>query len=98
MSIHDAELSDIYVDENGKLWRCVMTCAEPTVTFEAVEGYLQSPPSPYQNVHGVAQIGLSSPQPSLVHPRKSGGVSGAMWNGWKRIYRKDASPLTAAER
>jgi hypothetical protein len=31
MRAHDAATGDIYVDENGKLWRCIATCKEPTV-------------------------------------------------------------------
>jgi hypothetical protein len=31
MRVHDAAIGDIYVDENGKLWRCIATCKEPTV-------------------------------------------------------------------
>jgi hypothetical protein len=31
MSVHDAVTGDIHVDKNGKLWRCIGTCKEPTV-------------------------------------------------------------------
>jgi hypothetical protein len=31
MKVHGAATGDIYVDENGKLWRCIATCKEPTV-------------------------------------------------------------------
>jgi hypothetical protein len=31
MRPHDAATGDIYVDESGKLWRCIATCKEPTV-------------------------------------------------------------------
>jgi hypothetical protein len=66
MSVHDALPSDIYVDEHGKLWRCMSICNEPTRYFQEVESAGHSPQS------------------------KSGGVSGLMWNGWKRIYRPEA--------
>jgi hypothetical protein len=69
MSVHDAQPSDIYVDANGKLWRVVMTCSDPTVTVEEVE----------------AETGASTPGKG----RRSGAVSGAMWLGFKRIYRPE---------
>lgn len=37
MSVHDAKPGDIYVDGTGKLWRCMATCDEPTVTMQEVE-------------------------------------------------------------
>jgi hypothetical protein len=89
MSTHDAELSDIYVDENGKLWRCIMTCSEPTVTFEAVEGYLPTPLGVINQMMAAQNVPMYPLQPSLIHPRKSGGISGAMWQGWKRVYRPE---------
>lgn len=86
MAVHDAELDDIYVDKQGKLWRCVMTCHEPTVTFEAVEGYV---PSSNPAIHGAAQAMVSyPPAPQIVKPQQRGGISGLMWDGWKRIWRK----------
>jgi hypothetical protein len=67
MSVHEAEPGDLYVDHDGKLWRVVSVCGEPTVTVEEVEN------------------------PSPRHPpvRRSGGVSGGMWMGWKRIHRPE---------
>jgi len=70
MSVHDAELGDVYVDDAGKLWRVVGICGEPTVIAQEVETL--TPESPV---------------------KKSGGVSGFMWNGFKRIHR----PLKAKE-
>ena len=35
--MHNAELQDLFLDENDKLWRVVMTCTHPTVTVEEVE-------------------------------------------------------------
>lgn len=67
MSVHDAELGDIYVDHNGKLWRVTMTCAEPTVQVEEVE----------------------RPDQTRSAMKRSGGVSGGMWMGWKRIHRPE---------
>lgn len=37
MSVHDAELGDIYVDGAGKLWRVIAICGEPTVRVQEVE-------------------------------------------------------------
>lgn len=64
MSVHDAELGDLYVDESGKLWRVVALCGEPTVHVQEVESL--TPDSPV---------------------KRSGGVSGFMWSGYKRIHR-----------
>lgn len=91
--MHDAELSDIYVDAEGKLWRCIATCSEPTVSFEAVEGYVQQPPNNMNAAAGQAVAGLYiSPQAAIIKPKKTGGVSGAMWDGWKRIFRPESAP------
>ena len=65
MSVHDAEPNDVYVDEDGKLWRVLGTCGEPTVIVQEVEPL--APDSPV---------------------KLSGGVSGLMWRGWKRIHRQ----------
>lgn len=91
--MHDAELSDIYIDAEGKLWRCIATCNEPTVSFEAVEGYVQQPANNINAGAGQAVGGLYiQPQASIIKPRKTGGISGAMWNGWKRIHRPEPAP------
>jgi len=66
MTIHDAEPGDIYVDDSGKIWRCISICPEPTVKFVEIE-----------QTQG-AQARLS----------RDGGVSGLMWKGWRRIWRK----------
>ena len=87
MSVHDAEPGDIYVDDQGKLWRCYMTCHEPTISFEEVEGYV---PNPLANQGAAQAIAYAPPLgPQIIRSRKTGGVSGVMWNGWKRIWRKD---------
>lgn len=87
MSVHDAELDDIYVDGAGKLWRVVAICHEPTVTVEEVEGNL-----PTRSEYGgaaQAMIGMMPPSwPSIIKSRMSGGTSGFMWDGFKRIWRK----------
>jgi len=64
MSVHDAEPNDVYADADGKLWRVVGVCGEPTVIVQEIE--TQTPDSPV---------------------RRSGGVSGLMWQGFKRIHR-----------
>jgi hypothetical protein len=43
--------------------------------MEAVEGELVTP--------------TEVPQPYLHHDRKTGGVGGLMWNGFKRIHRPE---------
>lgn len=88
MTVHDAEPSDIYVDANGKLWRCVSTCSEPTVTFEEVEGRTQAPPDQMMAQAMQAAQYRSPPAPPIIKDRRSGGVAGLMWQGWKRIHRR----------
>lgn len=66
VAMNDPEPGDIYVDHDGKLWRVVGVCGEPTVHMQEVE--TTSPESPV---------------------RREGGVSGYMWNGFKRIFRPD---------
>lgn len=94
MSVHDAQPADIYVDKQGKLWRCVGICHEPTAIFEEVEG--RTPDPPEWASAGVGGTGFYPDHVFLSHgPRKveiirarvSGGVTGLMWEGWKRIYR-----------
>jgi streptogramin lyase len=68
MSVHDAEPQDIYVDAQGKLWRCIGMISEPTALFEEVEAEALN-----------------------INRRQYGGVSGLMWNGFKRIYRRGES-------
>jgi len=65
MTLHDANLGDIYRDETGTIWRVFATCAEPTVHVEMLTA-----------------DGLSNPV------RKSGGVSGFMWNGFVKLEPK----------
>ncbi len=90
MSVHDAEPGDVYVDGLGKLWRCVMICTEPTVTMEEVEGHTVAPFDP-------AMVGIAAQQyhppgaPPIIRDRRSGGVGGLMWDGWKRIWRKEGA-------
>lgn len=78
MSVHDAELDDVYVDEQGKLWRVVALCGEPTVHVQEIE--TSTPESPV---------------------KRSGGVSGVMWRGWRRIHRplkQKPEPVNATRR
>lgn len=75
MSIRDAQPGDVYADHDGKLWRVVGTCHEPTVIVREVERPACAT-GPFE--------------------QRSGGVSGAMWNDWKRIFRP--VPLTAGQR
>lgn len=90
MSVHDAEPGDVYADKQGKLWRVMGVCHEPTVTVEEVEGRLS--PSPYDGLGGVQIghiVGGGTVSPSIVKARMSGGTAGQMWEGFKRIWRKD---------
>lgn len=89
MSVHDAEPCDIYVDKQGKLWRCIGVNKDPTVLFEEVEGRTPDPPSPYNNVVSSQAINSNGypPKVEIIKTRLNGGVGGLMWEGWKRIYR-----------
>ncbi len=62
MSVHSADLNDLYADADGKLWRVIALCGEPTVTVQEIES--ATPESPV---------------------RQMGGVSGAMWLGFKKL-------------
>lgn len=80
--IHKAEPGDIYADPNGTLWRVVATCHEPTVCVEAVEphGVIgKMKPGELYNVNDEANSF------EFIRERMSGGVSGFMWHGFKRI-------------
>lgn len=84
------ELSDIWVDDNGKLWRCIATQAEPTVTFEEVEGRV--PQANFQQQQQALQYGQQNSQLNayispIIKDRKTGGVSAAMWDKWRCIFR-----------
>lgn len=90
MSMQDAELFDVYVDDSGKLWRVIAVCRDPTVTVEEVEpsGH-SSDPGPYyrDSMIGVGVSTLTVPG-TFIRKRMDGSVGGAMWNGFKRIFRK----------
>ena len=59
--IDDPHLGDIYIDPQGKLWRCVVRVYEPTVTFEEVEGRTLSQGDCYRVLGGgQGQLGLQS--------------------------------------
>lgn len=90
MSVHDAEPWDVYVDSAGKLWRCVGICREPTVIFEEVEGRTPEPRNEWALSQAAAMANVNcTPAPTpIIKDRKAGGVTGLMWQGWKRIYRK----------
>lgn len=78
MSVHDAKPNGIYADENGKLWRIIDVCPEPTV-----------PNAPFQENLGAAQgrVGNIMPPASLDKQRKPSGIRALMWNVWERIFR-----------
>jgi hypothetical protein len=52
MSVHDAKLNDLYVDGDGKLWRVIGICGEPTVIAQEVESL--APESPVTKRGGVS--------------------------------------------
>jgi hypothetical protein len=52
--IHDAEPSDIYVDEAGKLWRVVGVVGEPSVIVEEIE--TKTPDNPVRKNGGVSGL------------------------------------------
>lgn len=53
-SVHDAQPSDVYVDDSGKLWRVVGVCGEPTVIMQEVE--TAEPESPVRKNGGVSGL------------------------------------------
>lgn len=70
MSVHDARPGDVYVDADGKLWRVVSVCDQPSVTVEEIERDPERPPLP-----------------AGMKIRRSGGVSGLMWQNYERIWK-----------
>jgi hypothetical protein len=71
MSVHDARPGDVYVDSNGKLWRVVWVCDQPTLSMKAIEPESCA---------------------SVSERKAEGAITGLMWNGFKRIYRKAETP------
>lgn len=51
MSIHDARAGDLYVDKDGKLWRVLWTCEEPSLGMVEVENRNDSLP-PKRTIEG----------------------------------------------
>lgn len=51
-NIRDAELDDIYIDGDGKLWRVIAICGEPTVHVQEIES--KSPQSPVTKLGGIS--------------------------------------------
>ena len=84
-----AEPMDIYADANGKLWRVVATCHEPTVTLEEVEpsGHTSDPPADLPT-GAQTWIGPIGPvKGSFIRRRMNGGMRGLMFNGFRRVLR-----------
>lgn len=75
--VRDAQVGDVYVDQHGKLYQVTKTWREPTVSMKRYlvsrddAAYLGSDESP------------DNPGEQIMH----GGVSGLMWEGFRRIYR-----------
>lgn len=95
-TIHDARPGDIYADAEGKLWRVITTCREPTVTVEEVE---PSGHTSYLAQQAPQAVYISQPG-EFIRQRKEGGVTGLMWAGFVRIWRKpsDTAKQTDDER
>jgi streptogramin lyase len=74
MDIRDAKSGDVFVDKDGKLWRVTGVWLEPTVEAVEIEPKALSSMPGCRPLRGKTQFG---------------GVSGAMWSGFKRIWRKD---------
>jgi len=92
--MRDAKPCDIYVDENGKLWRCMATCTEPTVTFEEVEGRTMSSNAQLsglfrQSSQAQAMQSVANYSPPIIKDRKSGAIGASIWEGWRRIFRPE---------
>lgn len=87
--MNEARPGDLYLDERGKLWRVIAYSATPTVTVEEVEPEPQSNPALLQQFQGLQQFPKTLPLPP--RNRLSGGISGAMWDGWKRIFQKETA-------
>jgi hypothetical protein len=85
--MNDTNVGDLFMDKQGKLWRAVAYCPEPTLTVEELE------PDPQPNPALIQQAFQQMQQPATLPlpPRKkmTGGVSGLMWQGFKRIYSKE---------
>lgn len=60
MSVHDAEIGDVYADEHGKLWRVVALFREPTVRVQEIEkiGDYPVPVSKFGGVSGYMWTGF----------------------------------------
>ncbi len=86
--IHKAKPGDLFMDKYNKLWRVISVCAEPSICMEEVE------PDPQSRGPGVMpSMGLFG----NYRTRKDGGISGLMWEGFKRIFSPDAPrPTTEA--
>lgn len=91
MSVHDARPGDIYVDEHGKLWRVVSYLDQPSVCIEAVEPHAAVGTMEPGKLYGQ---GDSAERVEFIRERKSGGVGGYMWHGFKRIFRPETDSAT----
>lgn len=81
----DAQLDDLFVDDQDRIWRCVGVINEPSVIMEELEGHTQAPP----DYHAMATMQARPPDPPpIIKERKNGGVSASMWTGFRRIWRK----------
>lgn len=76
--VQKAKPMDVFADADGKLWRVIGTCSEPTVYMQEIE---RSPD--FENVENTPEYKTGARR------RMNGGVGGAMWEGFKLIYRPE---------
>lgn len=70
--VHKAKPNDVFVDVDGKLWRVISICGEPTVSMREIECTEQ----------------IRAGKTFYPPVEKRGGISGQMWEGFKRIYEQ----------
>jgi hypothetical protein len=81
--MNDAEAGDIYIDAQGKLWRVLGTCREPTVYVQEVETL--TPDSPVKRSGGVFGLmwqgfnRIHRPEKRKEPPRNFNAAPGADW-------------------
>ena len=100
MSVNDAATGDIYVDAQGKLWRIISVCHEPTIVAEEVEGTLEDPnhcAAPYAAAPAANLVWNGGHLSARIRKTlRSGGVSAVIWHGWNRIWRPQSTSATVS--
>lgn len=75
----DTEPGDIFVDENGKLWRVSWITTHPTTCLEEVEGTLVD--------DAALSAFYGSPQKHIHKAQRSGALNCLLFEGFKVIHR-----------